>query len=411
MSKTKILLIIPNLGKGGAQKIFLQQLENLSGQYDVLGCVFNWDGAFKSDSRRPMVLSLDVPGGKNYLLKLYYFILRIHRLRKLKRQHKINLSISHLEGADYVNILSARADKVLCWIHGTKRFDENISGLIGMVRKRILMPIIYKRSHAIVTVSKGIEDELKNTIPSLTPLLRTIYNGFDISDIQNKSLQDPDDDFLQLAREHGIGVTHCRLSVQKNLLPLLMLTKAVLKHNKFKLVIIGDGELRQKLIDFSRENHLKVWTIWDSNTWDDTCDVFFLGQKENPFQYLRLASFYIMTSNWEGFPLALCEAMVCQVPVISADCFTGPREIIAPDINHTQPVNELVVGKYGLLMPLLRNDSTVISLWAKAIQDLFKNKELRDQYAHDGINQIRKFELKSSVDQTIALVESLISKR
>jgi hypothetical protein len=122
-----ILVIIPNLGRGGAQQIFRQQLHYLPGDFQVTGCVFNWDGAFQEEHQEN-IISLNVPAGTNIFFKVYYFFLRVIRLRRLKRRLKVNVAISHLEGADYVNILSSANDKTVGWIHGTKEFDKNING-------------------------------------------------------------------------------------------------------------------------------------------------------------------------------------------------------------------------------------------------------------------------------------------
>src|SRR5687767_2781547 len=117
-ARTNILIIIPNLGKGGAQQVFRDQLHFFATHSNVIGCVFNWDDVFEDD-RLPNIISLNVPAGNNMLSKIYCFLKRISALREIKKKNKIDFSISHLEGADYTNILSKRKEKIICWIHGT----------------------------------------------------------------------------------------------------------------------------------------------------------------------------------------------------------------------------------------------------------------------------------------------------
>lgn len=407
MEKTRILLIIPNLGMGGAQRVFHQQLALLSPHFNVQGCVFNWDGALDEDKTNG-ILSLEVPAGRTWIRKISYFVLRVIRLRKIKRQMNIQVSISHLEGADYINLFSSGSDKVICWIHGTKKFDRNIKGILGLIRKYILMPLIYRRVDKIVTVSKGIKDELKNTFKDVDTLLDTVYNGFDVELIQKLASDSVDAAFLQMSNTSEIIITHGRLSRQKNLRALIGIFEAYRKSVGSKLVIIGDGELRQELLDECQKLGLKTWSCWKKMPWDDLHEVYFLGQQQNPFKYLKHASLYVMTSAWEGFPLALCEAMVCRLPVMATDCYTGPKEILAPEISLSELVTVPYYANFGLLMPLAdASNTTVMKIWCEALMDMLRDKHRLKRYSEVGINRICDFDLKLIINETVEVINDV----
>jgi len=408
-STTKVLIIIPNLGRGGAQQVFRQQLKYLSQQFEVTGCVFNWDGAFPED-HQDTIVSLSVSAGSNYLYKMFYFLLRVVRLRKLKRKLSIDVTISHLEGADYMNVLSRAKDKIVCWIHGTKEFDENISGWLGYLRMNIFIPFLYRRSDQLITVSNGIQQELLKNLSGVSGKVKTIYNGFDVGEIcslSNIPLEEPHD---SLFKDFNIIITHCRLSRQKNLESLLLIYQRIRRLENVKLVIVGDGELRESLLSFAQQLELAVWSCWDHQEIDFLADVYFIGQQRNPFKFLRRAKVYIMTSNWEGFPLSLGEALACGLQVISADCYTGPREIIAPGIELQQPLQVPFQGKYGILMPLAdRSSNDSILLWASELQRISSEIESvsgrKQAEAQEGVN---KFAISETVKQTIDVVKQIV---
>src|SRR5687767_2796326 len=107
MSRKRILILITNLTFGGAQRVFFEQSQLLAKNHDVVECVFNLaEGhAFPTGNK---IISLNVPPGKNVLDKFRRFIQRVIGLRKLKKELRTEICISHLEGADLVNVLSKK---------------------------------------------------------------------------------------------------------------------------------------------------------------------------------------------------------------------------------------------------------------------------------------------------------------
>lgn len=405
ITQTPTLLLIPNLGRGGAQQVFNDQLRFYS-QPGVTGAVFNWDDAF-TDDQKDNIVSLNVPGGKNGLSKIFNFFKRVKAARALKKRLGITTSISHLEGADYVNVLSKRkGEKTICWVHGSKLHDENIEGTLGWLRKEIFIPFIYKRCDKIVTVSEGIRKELVHDFGIPPEKILTIYNSFELGSISDQSLGSIPAEHAQLFNDNPVLITHCRLSRQKNLFTLLDIFQKINSVSRPKLVILGDGELREQLINYCAEKELKTFHIWDNSlTFSDNFEVYFLGYDRNPYPYLSRATLYVMTSSWEGFPLSLCEAMACGLPVMSADCYTGPREILSPDINSTQPVETPVVSQNGILMPLA-TDATVTT-WAETIISILKDDVLRKELSMHAKERVKAFDRNTISKQWLNLLDEL----
>jgi glycosyltransferase involved in cell wall biosynthesis len=404
MRKTRLLILIPNLGTGGAQKVYRQQLTLLSNTFDVYGCVFNRDGFLPQD-HMANIYSLDVAGGSDIISKIVFFFKRVIRLKRLKQQLSIDVCISHLEGADYINLLSRKKEKVICWIHGTKTFDQNISGGVGWIRKKFLIPATYRRFDFIVAVNTRISAELVIEYGVNKSKVRTIYNGFELQAIKAGSSNPVDIDIFDKSNSPVI-ITHCRLAKEKNLSTLLELFKSVRVSNPSKLVILGDGELRDELVRKSKSLNLLTFDVWASGDLSRTSyDVYFLGYQANPYQYLSKASLYVMTSLWEGFPLALCEAMACGLPVVSTDCYTGPREILDPSNSTPIPTREILRGEFGVLLPMISlNDELQLDRCSKELHNLLSDKKLHDFYAERALQRVSAFDADNIYQDVFAVI-------
>jgi glycosyltransferase involved in cell wall biosynthesis len=407
LKRRNLLLVIPNLGPGGAQRVFHDHSIALSKYYNVYECVFNKDDGIAYPTQNELI-DLRVPAGANIILKIFYFFQRCYRLWKVKKQYKIDVCISHLEGADYVNILSkGKEDTVLC-IHGSKLHDLNISGVVGWLRKKILMPLLYNIPDKIITVSRDINPELIHGFGVEPAKIQTINNFFDVNKISRLAEQ-PLEKFQSLFRNHQVIITSGRLTLQKNQAPLLLIFSRLLKEHASKLVFLGDGELRQELIDYSRSLGLRTFTVWAQDQAADEHDVYFLGYQDNPFQYIKQATVFAFPSSWEGFPMALCEAMICGAPVVTTDCPTGPREILAPASRPNQKIREAELADFGILMPMLHpndQDQTVI-VWVRTLEKLLGDPATRLAYKEKGRLRMNDLTPEKITEQWVEAIEQL----
>ena len=180
------------------------------------------------------------------------------------------------------------------------------------------------------------------------------------------------------------------------------------KDQKAKLVIVGDGELRMDLLILCNQLKLMHWTCWSGQRLDISSDVYFVGQQTNPFKYLSKSSLFIMTSNWEGFPLALGEALACGLRVISSDCYTGPREIIVPELRLQQPVSQPVFSAWGALMPLaVSGASDSVDLWTSVIIRLMSEESIRCHSRMVSIKRADCFRLSDTIEKTFNVVNEV----
>lgn len=60
--------------------------------------------------------------------------------------------------------------------------------------------------------------------------------------------------------------------------------------------------------------------------------VTLLGARDNPYPYMRRASLLLLSSDFEGLPNVLLEALACGTPVVSTDCLSGPSDILQGEL-------------------------------------------------------------------------------
>ena len=393
-----ILLIIPELGKGGAERSFLELSRLLIKKYNVYLCVFHTELTFP----RPIEvdpIDLQTPPTSYTVRKLIYIIARYQKLRKLKSRLRIAVSISFLEGADYLNILSRRQEKVIVSIRGSKTHDGQISGWLGTLRKKILIPQLYRRADTVVTVSRGLEREMQSDYQIESSKVITIPNFYDTVQI------------CQYAKQELLVSNTClfnkpvlihsgRFHPQKEHLKLLKIFQRVRQQIDCRLLLLGDGELKTDII--SRAKYLGLVISEDSKP----ADVCVLGYQQNPFQFIARASLFVFTSSWEGFPNALAEAMICGTPVISTDCPTGPRELLAPETDIAYQTTEPEETPYGWLMPMLK-DQAAIDQWVQMIVRQLEQLEVVKSKAIAAQQRMEEFSQEKIAQQWFDLVERL----
>ena len=125
---------------------------------------------------------------------------------------------------------------------------------------------------------------------------------------------------------------------------LIRILKTVKQTVDARVMILGDGELKEPFIELCNQLGLKACD-WQTEKKADA-DVYLMGFQHNAFKYYKHSKLFALTSSWEGFPNVLAEALICGIPVVSTDCPTGPREILnVPNL----PKEPIDYSRYCLL--------------------------------------------------------------
>jgi glycosyltransferase involved in cell wall biosynthesis len=398
MKPLNIMLIIPEMSTGGAQRSLANLSLELATKGKVYLVVFNREQpvAYQHGGK---LISLEVYPGKGLWGKAMAFRQRVRALRSLKKELQISVSISFLEGADYVNVLSKHNEKVILSIRGSKLHDEVMQRYFFGLRKNILIPWMYKKADAIVAVNQGIAKELVDHLGLRHVPISVINNFYDFDKIQ-KLAQDPKEEKIAEAYRNPVIITTGRLAPEKRLHFMIRIFAELkmIKKNA-RLVFVGDGP-----------EMISLKTLCDSLKLTHTTgnagllsDILFLGNQENVFKYLNGSAVYIMNSSSEGFPNGLVEAMICNIPVISSDCHYGPREIIVANVADEEVLTEPLFSDCGVLMPLKNDDPKI---WVNAILKILNSNEYRERLITNGRKRVAEFNSKKALDKWMALLMS-----
>jgi len=401
MGIKRILLIIPEMTMGGAQRSLSKLSLEFARNHRVWLVVFNKNEGV-AYSYGGELLSLDVVPGGGLFNKFKSFMQRIMRLRRLKRELGIDVSISFLEGADYINILSKSSDRIVLSIRGSKRYDETIHGRFFWLRHKVLIPWLYCKADLLVTVNHGIAYELRTHYGLNMANIVTIGNFYNIEEITRLS-EEPKEENLNRLYADQVLITTGRLAPEKGLKKLIYVFHGLKKKfRNIRLVMVGDGPEYQELILIFKQLNLDVQTGPD---FDKLPDALLLGNQANVFKFLKGATLYLMNSSSEGFPNGLAEAMICQVPVVSSDCPYGPREILEPEYSFTAPLLKPYMSPNGLLMPIINSDSD-IQVWIETLSDILEKKEVSLSLAKKGRERINLFDQELIISQWYKVLEA-----
>lgn len=153
--------------------------------------------------------------------------------------------------------------------------------------------------------------------------------------------------------------------------------KVMSKHSDWLWEIYGEGSYRKKI-----QEDIDKYNLHDQ--------VVLKGNDPKVMDKYKEYSFCVMTSYYEGFALALLEAMSNSLPAVSFDCPTGPREIITEGVN-------------GFLI-----EDGCIDKMAEAINTLIEDKELRRSFAANAPRVVAKFNKEKISEQWIEVIDSLV---
>jgi glycosyltransferase involved in cell wall biosynthesis len=350
MPKVKILMIIPTLGSGGAERVMVNLLNHLDREkFEPTLYLEQIEGEYLSALKDD--IEVVSAGERRGVIRLLF-------LRGLIRRLRPQIVFIMMLSAAVISARLARIGAKTVIRETESRPPEQVrqNGLIRWLNRTGI-----RAADCYIAPAEAAKRYLVDRYRLLPEDIHVINNPVDIAKIQNlaQAPQDFDSEEFNLL---SVG----RLTHQKGY-DLLIEGLARIQEIPWRLRILGKGKDEPMLRRLAADRGISG-------------RVEFLGLQTNPYSFMASSDLLVLSSRWEGLPNVVLEGMASGVPVLATRCPTGPEEIITP----------------GLDGELCEIDSASL---AAAIEKLFADRENLEKLSAAAAARIRHFDLPKIIKQ------------
>jgi glycosyltransferase involved in cell wall biosynthesis len=366
----RLVLIIPDLRCGGVQRASVTMTRELARRgYAITVLTFSDDRSdffsLPADVAR-VPLGLKGAGPTPFPQLIQRTLPGLRALRAAVLASHPDVIVAHAPQINVPTLLALRRTglPIIVTEHGDGATTQWNKGL-----RRQLRRATYRLAFSVVSVSAAVDRNV-----SWLPQERRAIIAEPIVAPTGQATSDPSTDAARALHAAGDDfiVSMGRLSHAKGFdLLIEAFARIAADFPQWKLVILGDGELRTEL-----EQQVSARGLNER--------VLFAGAVSEPGAFLRRARLFVMASRFEGFPLAHGEALACGLPVIATDCPSRPanngercaggvRELIRRSVD-------------GLLVPC--EDPSAL---ARAMADLMADRLRREVLANHAPEVLSRF--------------------
>lgn len=380
-TRTRILFVINSLEGGGAERVFSMLVnciqKHLNATTDLEVLLLDDTPARFEISAGISITSLDCGGSLwKSAVGFKHFIAR----------HRPHLVISFLPRANYLAVAFSSLYGYRCVI--SERTDTRGRlgrGIAGWAEAQ-LVRTLYSRAHRIICVAEGVRRSLVDDFNVAADTACVIHNPVDLPQLNHLARQRSGLEHDTRLR-NGFVLAVGRLTSVKRF--DLLIRAYALGDFEQPLVILGEGPQLSELKDLASKLNV-------------SSRVLFPGFLQNPYAVMAQASVFVLSSDREGFPNGLVEAMALGLPVIATNCHHGPAEIlddrVMPDIDRVHQ------GKYGLLIHT--NNTGALTA---ALRQVLTNASLRQSLAQRASRRASDFSANAAIMRYAGVIDEQLS--
>lgn len=300
----KILFAAHDMNIGGIETSLINLLNYLvQKNYDITLVLEKAEGIFINDiDKRIHIIEYAPSTDKNYIKrKIKNLIKRIKFIIKYGKRFKFSASYATYSLMSSFVARVASKDCVL-WGHADYlalyKQDENKF-------REFFEQIKYNKFKNIIFVSKAACESFNKVFPNMQNKVIYCNNMINKEKIENLSKEEAQ---IRISKKICTFVNIGRHDEQQKRLTRIIEACIKLKADNlgFRVLFVGDGPDSTKYKELVNKNNLNE-------------NILFLGRKNNPYPYLRIADYVILTSDYEGYPVVFSEAMVLNKPIITTD--------------------------------------------------------------------------------------------
>jgi L-malate glycosyltransferase len=367
VKKIKVLHIIKSLGRGGAEILLPETLRiHDRDQFEFHYIYFlPWKDQLAGELKENGGLVTCVKASNN--IEIFF---RKNELIRYIKKNKIQLIHAHLPWAGIVARFVGRSAgiPVLYTEHNKQERYHWMTRVMNIQTMNLLS--------AVIAVSGDVADSVRKHKPQLKPPVLTILNGVNSEKFTKGVVTSHVREELGIDSGAKVVGTIAVFRFQKRLDVWLEAAAAIIRQDpSVRFLIVGDGPLKQELLNKCKMLGLDPF-------------VYFAGLQREVRPYLAAMDVYMMSSVFEGLPIALLEAMAFGLPVATTDA-GGIREVVRD-------------GVEGLVCPVDETDQLPVM-----VLKLLSQPALRKTLGDHGRQRVRDY---FSLEKMVKELETLYKK-